>query len=42
MSSTSYANAYRDIEFRAHPEKYTIGLKSYTITAPKTATETVH
>jgi hypothetical protein len=25
MSSTSYADVYRDIDFRAHPEKYKIG-----------------
>lgn len=25
MSSTSYADAYRDIDFRKHPEKYVIG-----------------
>lgn len=25
MSSTTYADAYRDIDFRKHPEKYVIG-----------------
>lgn len=25
MSDTSYANGYRDIDFRLHPEKYKIG-----------------
>lgn len=25
MSKTSYANQYRDIDFRKHPEKYVIG-----------------
>ena len=25
MSDTSYADAYRDIDFRKHPERYKVG-----------------